>query len=64
MPSFVVNEKGKRESVVLGIREYERLLKQIEDLQDALELDEAVQRAKSFRDYTAIRAELRKSGHL
>jgi len=50
--------------VVLDIRTYRRLLRHVEDMEDALELDEAVRSAHSFRPYAEIRAELKKDGLL
>ena len=61
---YVVDEKGKRKAVMLDIASYHALLEHLEDLEDALELDEAVRSAKSFRPYDEIRAELKQSGRL
>jgi len=37
---YVVDENGKRISVILPIEEYERLIEALEDLEDAREADE------------------------
>lgn len=63
-PQFVVDAKGQKKSVLLSVTEYERLLKRLEDLEDALALDEAVRTAARFRDYMEIREELRKAKRL
>jgi hypothetical protein len=63
-PQFLVDNKGQKKSVLLNVADYERLLRHIEDLEDALALDEAVRTAKRFRNYTDIRAELQKAGRL
>jgi len=63
-PYFVVNDKGQKKYVLLSVAEYERLLQHLEDLEDALSLDEAVRTAKEFRNYADVRAELRKAGRL
>jgi len=63
-PQFLVNTRGQRKSVLLRLSEYEKLLRHLEDLEDALELDQAVRTAKRFRDYADIRAELQKAGRL
>ncbi|MCI0440096.1 MAG: hypothetical protein L0177_13345 [Chloroflexi bacterium] len=55
---YVVDESGRKRAVVLGIKEYKELLSRIEDLEDALELDEAIKNAEGFRDYREIRKEL------
>lgn len=48
---FLVDEKGRRSAVVLDLKHYHQLLQRLEDLEDALELDEAKRTAKSFRPY-------------
>lgn len=63
-PQFVVDAKGKKKSVVLSVADYQRLLQHLEDIEDALALDEAVRSAKRLRDYSDIRAEMRKAGRL
>jgi PHD/YefM family antitoxin component YafN of YafNO toxin-antitoxin module len=63
-PQFVVNAKGQKKSVLLSVAEYERLLQRLEDLEDALTLDEARRTARRFRNYADIRAELREAGRL
>ncbi|MCL0033755.1 hypothetical protein M1M98_00330 [Thermodesulfovibrionales bacterium] len=62
--SFIVNEKGEKESVVLSLRDYLRLTEHLENLEDALELDKAEREAKSVRDYREIREELVREGRL
>jgi PHD/YefM family antitoxin component YafN of YafNO toxin-antitoxin module len=39
---YVVNEKGERVGVILGVEEYERLLAALEDLEDLRAADEAL----------------------
>ena len=57
-PKYLVDEQGKRTAVVLSMRDYRSLLQRLEELEDALDLDEAIGTAKGFRDYNEIRAEL------
>ncbi len=61
---YVVDEKGRKKAVLLNIREYSRLLARLEELEDALDLDEAVRQAQGFRDYREVREELHKEGRL
>ena len=61
---YLVNEKGKKTAVMLDIATYRALLERLEDLEDALELDEAARTAKNFRPYEEIRAELKQAGRL
>ena len=63
-PEFVVDIRGRTKSVLLSVSQYRRLLKHLEDLEDALELDKAVRTGKKFRDYAEIQVELRKAGRL
>lgn len=37
---FLTNEKGERIAVVISIEEYERLLEELEDLEDIRAIDE------------------------
>ena len=57
-PKYLVNEKGRKTAAVLTMKEYRALMQRLQDLEDALELDEAVETAAGFREYTEIRAEL------
>jgi heme oxygenase len=61
---YVIDEKGKKTAVVLDIASYKTLLEHVEDLEDALELDEAICSTKSFRSYDEIKADLKRTGHL
>ncbi len=61
---FVVDDKGRKKAVLLDIKEYSRLLHRVEELEDALDLDEAVKTSSGFRRYEEIREELRREGRL
>jgi hypothetical protein len=61
---YVVAADGKPTAVVLDIRTYRRLLRHVEEMEDALALDEAVRTAEGFRSYAEVRAELKKEGLL
>ncbi len=63
-PKYLVNEKGRKTAAVLSMKEYRALMQRLQDLEDALELDEAVETATGFREYTEIRAELQSEGKL
>ncbi len=58
-PKYVVDEKGRKTAIVLLIKDYRALMQRLQDLEDALDLDRAVETATGFRPYTEIRAELR-----
>ena len=59
---YVVDENGKRVSVVLGIEDYERMLEELEDAADARAADEvraAVERGDDeFVPYEQAREEI------
>ena len=63
-PRYVVDEHGRKTAVVLDVAAYEALLQHLEDLEDALELDEAMRSTTSFRPYREVRDELKRSGKL
>lgn len=63
-PKYLVNEKGRKTAAVLSMKEYCALMQRLQDLEDALELDEAVDTATGFREYTEIRTELQNEGKL
>ena len=54
-PMYVVDEQGRTKDVLLDIATYRALLKRIEELEDALELDETVRTETEFRLYETIR---------
>ena len=57
-PKYVVNEKGRKTATVLSMEDYRSLMQRLQDLEDALELDRAVETATDFREYTEIQAEI------
>jgi hypothetical protein len=61
---YLVDDNGQTIAIVLDIKEYRRLLRRLEDLEDTLELDKAQRAAKGFRSYDEIRAESKKAGRL
>lgn len=61
---YLVDSRGRKTAVLLNIKEYSRLLERLEELQDTLDLDEAVRNAKEFKDYREIRKELLKEGRV
>ena len=63
-PKYLVNEKGRKTAAVLSMKDYRALMQRLQDLEDALELDEAVETATGFREYPEIRTELQSEGKL
>jgi hypothetical protein len=57
-PQYLVDDKGRKTSVLLSIKEYQHLMQCLEDLEDMLEMDAAIQTETDFRDYQDIRADL------
>lgn len=63
-PQYLVDESGKRRSVLLSVRDYRRLLRYIEDMEDALKLDSSRRKSQEFVDYRVAREELKQAGKL
>jgi len=61
---YLTDSSGRKKAVVIDLREYRELVRRLEELEDALDLDEAVRTAKGFRDYQTIRMDLRAEGSL
>lgn len=61
---YVVDERGRKTAVLIDLAAYRALIEHLENLEDALELDEAIRSAKSFRAYDEIRAELKRADRL
>ena len=58
-PRYLVDDAGRKTGAVLSMKDYRALMRRLEDLEDTLELDRAVEMATGFRDYTEIRKDLR-----
>lgn len=63
-PKYLVDKQGRKKAVLLNIQEYSRLLKRVEELKDALDLDKAVHGPHEFKEYGKIREELHTEGLL
>ena len=67
-PKYLANAKGRKTSFVLSISDYGPLIQRLKDMhqeiEDALELDQAVETATGFREYAEIREELQRDGKL
>jgi PHD/YefM family antitoxin component YafN of YafNO toxin-antitoxin module len=61
---YLVDERGRKRAVLLDMKEYSRLLRRLEELEDTLALDEAVRTASEFRDYGEVRSQLEHDGRL
>lgn len=48
---YVTDEKGNKKSIVLKMADFEKLQKEIEDLEDALELKKARKNAAGFKKW-------------
>lgn len=63
-PKYIIDDKGKKTAAVLTMKEYDFLIKCLEDLEDILEMDSAVETTIDFRDYQEIRSDLKREGKL
>jgi len=61
---YIIDDKGKKKAVLMDIKEYQQVMRRLEDLEDALDLDIAVRDTRNFKDYQVIREELKKEGRL
>ena len=61
---FVIGPKGKTEAVQLGLGEYRRLIRRLQDLEDAVTLDKAEETSKGLIPYSTIRKRLKRAGKL
>jgi hypothetical protein len=58
---FLTNEKGERVAVVIGIEEYEKLLEELEDLEDIRAYDEAIASGETPIPFEQAIAEIKRS---
>ena len=63
-PQYLVDDTGERKAVLLNISEYKQLIQRLEDLEDALELEEAIKTEHDFISYKEVRKELEKDNLL
>ncbi len=56
---YLVDKKGRPKAVVLGMAQYRKMLKVIEDLEDALDLKRAQATASSFLSHEELLKRLR-----
>lgn len=47
-PQYITNDKGKKISVVLSIKEYKKIMEELEDLEDIKAYDKAMNRKQEF----------------
>ena len=58
---FLTNEKGERIAVVIGIEEYEKLLEELEELEDIRAFDEAEASGETPIPFDQAIAEIKRS---
>ena len=58
---FLTNEKREKVAVVIGIEEYEKLLEELEDLEDIRAYDEAVASGETPIPFEQAIAEIKRS---
>ena len=63
-PKYIIKDKGEKTAAVLTMKEYDFLIKCLEDLEDILEMDSVAETATNFRDYQEIRSDLQREGKL
>jgi len=58
---FLTNEKGEKVAVVIGIEEYEKLLEELEDLEDIRAYDEAIASGETPIPFEQAIADIKRS---
>ena len=61
---FIVTARGQKEAVLLDLASYRRLLRRLEDLEDALLLDRSEDSSKTLVSYQRVRNRLKPAGKL
>ena len=61
---YLVDENGRKRAVLLSLKDYRGMVRRLEELEDALVLDEAKRAVTEFRDHRDIRKELKAEGRL
>jgi len=59
-----VRKSGPKDVLLIRRSHYRRLLRRIEDLEDALTLDRAKNNSKNLVDYAEVRERLKRAGKL
>ena len=60
-PKYITDEKGKKTSVIIDIKDYKNLVAYLEDLQDANDLLKAERQATGFIPYETFRKKFLKN---
>ena len=61
---YITNEKGRKTSVILPMRDFKKLMESWEDLEDIKAYDLAKARNDEFVDWETAKAELKANGKL
>ena len=61
---YLVDSKGKKKSVLMPIKSYQKLIDYIEDLEDSLALKKAKATAKSFVSFEDLTKRLKAQGRI
>lgn len=61
---YLVDSQDRKKAVLLDMTEYVRLVSRLEELEDALDLDQAVRTAQGFRELEVVREDLKREGLL
>ena len=61
---YVIDSRGRKKAVILPIKEFNRLIERLEELEDAAALDDALENTEEFSDYRQIREVLKQEGRL
>ncbi|MDI6760427.1 MAG: hypothetical protein QMD05_06340 [Candidatus Brocadiaceae bacterium] len=59
---YITDTEGKPSEVVIPVKEFKALLKHLEEMEDALELERAIKEAEELVPWEEFKKGLRKSG--
>ncbi len=60
-PQFITDDKGKKLAVVLPIKDYNKLMEELEDLEDNKEFEKAMSRKQEFIPFEQAIEEIEES---
>ncbi len=61
---YLIDNKGKKKSVLMPIKSYQKLIEYIEDLEDSLALKKAKTTAKSYVSFEDLSKRLKAQGRI
>lgn len=64
MRKYVVDETGRKKAVIIDLEEYNRLIEYLEDIEDALDLKDAISRGGEFVELREFKEQMKREGKI